>query len=228
MSIPFQRRGVALLALVGALFTVCILIRGPIIDPTHDANGWAHAASALKVRLSWAAVLGGGALELLGLASLYALVARYADSGAARWGWAGSTLGMALVLPLFGFEALVAPVVGDLYLGGDTKVMQIVTSFFGGSKVSLAVMAVMTLAYILGCLLTSVALWTRTDAPKWAAAAFFLHAPLISIPIVFATEVAGAVLLLAAGMAFMRMTGPVPAPPPSARRAEEPVAAGAA
>jgi hypothetical protein len=225
MSIPLHRRGVALLALAGALFTVCMLVRGPMINPAQDPSGWAHAAFSRTVRLSWAVVLGAGTLELLGLASLYALIARYGDSGSARWGWALSTVGMALVLPLFGFQALAAPKVAQLFLAGDTRVMEVVTSFFGGSRLAMVLMIGMTLAYVVGCLLTSVALWTRTPAPKWAAAAFFLHAPLITMPFPY-VGVIGSVLLLAAGVAFLRMDGPVGAPPSSARRAEEPVAAG--
>jgi hypothetical protein len=221
MSIPQARRGVALLAVAGALYVVCTLVRGPMIDPAHDPNGWAHAALGQAARLSWAVVLGAGSLEILGLAALYALVARYGDTISARWGWALSTIGMAMALPLFGFMALAAPRLGQLYLAGDKQVMQLVTVFFGGSRLSMLVLAGSTLAYLVGCLLTSVALWTRTDAPKWAAAAFFLHAPLITIPIAFATEVAGAVLLLAAGIAFLRMVGPDVAPPAAARPAEE-------
>jgi flagellar biogenesis protein FliO len=227
MSIPHNRRGVALLALAGVLYVACTLIRGPMIDPVHDPVRWTHAAFSQAGRLSWAVVLGAGSLEVLGLAALYALLARYGDSAAARWGWALSTVGMALALPLFGFMALVAPKLGQMYAQGDTRVMEIVTTFFGGSRLSVAFMAVSTLAYLVGCLLTSIVLWTRTDAPKWAAIAFFLHAPLITLPIAFAASVAGAVLLLASAVAFLRMEGPAAAPSaPSARPAAEPVGAG--
>ncbi|MDB4947720.1 MAG: hypothetical protein JWM27_369 [Gemmatimonadetes bacterium] len=225
MSIPFHRRGVAVLAAAGVVFTVAILVRGPLVDVMTNPAGFAQAAFQQRTRLAWAGVLGGGVLEVLGLAALYAAIARYhAGSRSARAGWALSTAGIALALTLFGFMAMAAPKVAGLYLQGDRRAMEVVVSFFT-SRLSMAILGAMTVAYVLGCLLTAIALWKHTPAPKWAAVAFVLHAPLIALPVPFPLEIAGSVLLLAAALGFLALDGPPPAASP-ARPVEERVPAG--
>jgi hypothetical protein len=218
MAASQLRRGLAVLALSAVVFTVAILIRGPMPEPTDPAvfAAWSRIPAT---RYAWAAILGGGVLELLGLAALYVAIARSGPSTSALGGWVLSTAGLALVLPLFGFMALAAPTVGALVQQGDTRAFQVVTAFFGGTRMSVTWLSAMTIAYLVGCLLTSVALWRRTTAPKWAAVAFFLHAPLISMPVPFPLEIAGGVLLLASSIAFLSLaSSPDPAGAPAAPR----------
>jgi hypothetical protein len=211
------RRGLAVLAASGVVFTVAILVRGPMPQPT-DPAAFAQWAYGPYTRFAWAAILGGGVLELLGLTALYAAIVRDRPSAAAQAGWVLSMAGMSLAMVLFGFMAMAAPRIAQLYLQGDTRVMEVATAFFGGTRLSVAVLAAMTVAYIVGCVMTAVAAWRHTAAPRWAAVAFVLHAPLISIPVPFPLEIAGGVLLLLAGIGYLALaSSPAPALAPAPR-----------
>jgi hypothetical protein len=122
---------------------------------------------------------------------------------------------------------MAGPRIGALYLRGDTQVMSVATAFFGGTRMTVALLAIMTLTYVVGCILTAVAAWRRTDAPRWALVAFVLHAPLICMPVPFPLEIAGGVLLLAAAVGLLSLASDAaPAAAPTAT-VREPAMAGA-
>ncbi|HET6765189.1 MAG TPA: hypothetical protein VFH27_15995 [Longimicrobiaceae bacterium] len=225
MAAPTLRRGLLVLAAAGLVYTAAIVIRGPMPDPATQAGAFARFLVGPYTRFAWAAILGGGVLELIGLVALYAAIARSGPSTSALGGWLLSTVGMAMALPIFGFLAMAGPRIGSLYIQGDTQVMSIATAFFGGTRMTVALLAIMTITYIVGCILTAVAAWRRTAAPKWAIVAFVLHAPLICIPVPFPLEIAGGALLLAAAVGFLSLASdPTPAAPAAASARESAMA----
>jgi hypothetical protein len=202
MAASQLRRGISVLALSGLVFTVAVAVRGGMPDPKNAAV-FAEWARAPFTRFAWTAILGGGVLELIGLGALFAALQRRGPSTSALGGWVLSTAGLALAMPLFAFMAMAAPTVGALVQQGDARAFQVVTAFFGGTRLSMTVLMGMTIAYVVGCVLTAVSAWRHTRAPKWAAVAFVLHAPLLSVPVPFALEITGGVLLLAAAVGFL-------------------------
>jgi len=215
------RRGLLVLAAAAVVFTAAIAVRGPMPDVATQAGAFARFLVGPYTRFAWAAILGGGVLELVGLVALYAAISRSGPSTSALAGWLLSTAGMALALPLFGFLAMAGPRMGSLYIQGDTQVMSIATAFFGGTRMTVALLAIMTLTYIVGCILTAVAAWRRTAAPRWAVVAFVLHAPLMCIPVPFALEIAGGVLLLVAAVGFLSLASDTDPAAPAAAPARE-------
>jgi hypothetical protein len=110
-------------------------------------------------------------------------------------------VGVALVLPLIGFMALASPVLGQLYLAGDSGALAVATAFYN-TPAALALLSVSGIAYSAGSILLAMALRRQWSAPWPVVIAFALQAPCLSIlgTFSFAGELAGALLLIYAGV----------------------------
>jgi hypothetical protein len=192
------RIGTAGLLISGLFFAACILLRGPNIDPNTDPAAFARAAATASFPRAWYFAVAGQVIQIFGFLGLYAYLA---PRNSERSAFAGTMLclaGAALVMPLFAIMAFIAPTVGRLYLQGETSSIQAVAAYVT-TPISLAVLGCAGLAYTLGCLLVSVALWKNQTVPRSIAILYTLQAPLLAVPITFSLEIAGALFLTIAG-----------------------------
>jgi hypothetical protein len=192
------RRFLLALPLAGLLFTAGILGRGPASDPAVDPAAFARAATAPNADLAWIGILIGMFLILLGLWALYICLADGARERVACWGVILSTFGVAATLPLIGFMALGAPVVGRLYLAGQVSAIEAAVAL-ANSGPALALMMLSGIAYVAGSILFAVVL--RGALPRSICVAYALQAPLLSFVALFsvAAEALGAILLVISG-----------------------------
>jgi hypothetical protein len=193
---------VLLLTTAGALLAGAIYARGPLLDPVTSPRAFAEAASGTVGRVSWLLILVGGVLEAIGLIGLAELLARRGALRPTR-ALVVTLAGLLTILPLFGFMALAAPSIGSRYLAGSVDTVGVAADFLG-SGTSLAVFGFAGLTYSVGSLLLGVELRCGRLASRAQVALWILHAPLLAFPFTFATEVAGALMLLAAALLLLR------------------------
>lgn len=199
------------LPLAGVLFFAGALGRGPSLDPSVDPTAFAGAAVATGAMTAWLAIFAGMVVELPAFAALYIVLADSRHARVAFWGMVLSILGIALVLPLIGFMALAAPVVGQLYLAGRPEVIHIAVAMAaGGPGLVLAMLS--GVAYCAGSICLAVAL--RSILHPALLVAFALQAPLLAIVALFSfvAELIGAVLLLVSGMWLVWSIWEAPSP----------------
>jgi hypothetical protein len=185
------------LPIAGLLFVAGIVLRGPSLDPARLPDQFAQAATAAGATTGWLLIFAGMNLELPGLWALYAYLEERQSTRAAFWGFMLSLLGISLVLPLIGFMALAAPIVGQLYLQGQPEVMSIAAAMTASST-ALIISILSGLAYTAGSLLLAARLWRQQRLPRPLAVAYALQAPLLAIAALFSVtaEVTGALLLV--------------------------------
>lgn len=176
------------------LFLLGILLRGASIDPAGNPDSYAAAILSRGAAAGWFLIFIGMVLEPLGLWALSLYLLERGQGKLAYWGMVLSVLGVTLVIPLIGFTALAAPVVGELYQAGQTGAMGIAAAM-SSTGLALIVGMISGLAYSGGSLLTAIALWRQGVMPKALVIAFALQAPLLSIVALFSVvaELVGAV-----------------------------------
>jgi len=143
-------------------------------------------------------------LLLVGVQSLYSILA---DGSAGRWAFAGMILtivGVGLFLPFAGIFAFVAPIAGTAYLKGDANAIKIIADSVAVSNSSAFLFAALAgLFSVFGSILFGIAIWKSQRLPKRSGVPFFLaillsflSAPLFSFILGFL----GGVLLLTSGV----------------------------
>lgn len=137
----------------------------------------------------------GGVLHLYGLFGLYRYLTYQAGNLLALPALVLTIMGIALVLPLATFLAVNGPVIADLYQQGNREVIAVVEATFS-SPLGLALLGVSSGAGVVGPILFAVAIWRDGRLPKWTGVLFGLTGPLLAIPVTFATESLGSLLLL--------------------------------
>lgn len=194
------RLGLLTLPLWGLSAVVGILLRGPVVDASVNPQGFAQAATAPNYGIAWLIILVGQVIALFGYMALAAVLAPTRSARAAWWGMVLTVAGSALFVSLIGFMAFAAPVIGKLYLQGETDVMQVgIAGFFGGQVLS--VLYPSGLLGAVGSLLFGVAIWRSGTLPKWAAVPFALAIILLAFAPAFSyvVELVGAVCALVSG-----------------------------
>lgn len=189
------RLGVLALFIAALLFGFNIVLRGPSVNPSVDPAGFANSATAGIFIPAWLLSLVATILAVFGLLALYTY---FAGGNLERWALMGmllSVAGYVLIAPLFGFMALATPTIAELYIQGQTAVIQVAEAIFAGAA-SLTVLSLSALLYTVGSVLFAVAIWRSGMLPKWSAIPYAVQAPLISVAITFETELLGAVLLI--------------------------------
>jgi len=187
------RLGLSALALSGLLFTLGIPLRGPI--DLADPGSSVRAGVSPYYVPGWTINMVGGFLLLYGFFGLYRYLTYQAASQIAFLAFVLSTAGIALILPLMTFFPVNGPVIANLYQQGDQEVIAVVEAYFT-SPLGLALLGVSAVAGIIGGVLFAIAIWRLGKLPRWTAVLFGPSLPLLAIPITFASELLGAVILL--------------------------------
>ena len=195
--------GLIALALSGLLFAVGIVLRGPV-DVADPGSCCRVAASPTDV-LGWTIILVGGLLQLYGFFGLYRYLTYHAEIRIAFLALVLGIAGIALFLPLATFFAVSGPVIAELYEQGNQGVIAVVEASFK-SALGLALLGAASGAGTVGAILFGVAIRRDGRLPKWTGVVFAISVALLAVPITFATELLGAILLLASA-GVMRWRG---------------------
>ena len=185
--------GLIALALSGLLFAVGIVLRGPV--DLADPGSCCRVATSPAYVLGWTITLVGAVLHLYGLFGLYRYLTYQAGNSFALPALVLGVAGIALVVPLATFLAVNGPVIADLYQQGNQEVIAVVEASFT-SALGLALLGVSSGAGTVGAILFGVAIWRDGRLPKWTGVTFAISVALLAVPITFATELLGAILLL--------------------------------
>ncbi len=195
--------GLIALALSGLLFAVGIVMRGPV--DLADPGSCCRVALTPTYAPGWTIILVGAVLNLYGLLGLYRYLTFQAENPFAAPALVLGVAGIALVVPLAAFFAVNGPVIADLYQQGNHEVIAVVEASFT-SALGLALLGVSSGAGTSGAILFGVAIWRDGRLPKWTGVIFATSVALLAVPITFATELLGGILLLASA-GVMRWRG---------------------
>ncbi|HJS18050.1 MAG TPA: hypothetical protein VJ785_04850 [Anaerolineales bacterium] len=183
-----------MIALVGSslLFVLGILLRGPIPSVAIPASFSLAAASANYVA-GWTVILVGFVLQLYGYFGLYRYLTYRAQNVIALLAFVLRIVGLAFFMPLASFLAVNVPVIARLYQQGIQDALTVWEA--NSTSSGLALMAVTSIAAIIGAILFMIAIWRDGRLPKWTVVLMALSQPLL-VGFTFTTELLGAVLLL--------------------------------
>ncbi len=195
------RLGILALPASGLLGIISVLPPGVFINPAVDPQGFAQASNTngLGNMIGIVSLV----LLLVGVQSLYLLLA---DTPADRWAFAGMILtivGLGLFLPFAGIFAFAAPVAGRFYLNGDKSAVGVIAESVAMSNPSAFLFVGLAgLFSVVGSIFFGIAIWRSRRLPKWSGIPYclaiffaFLSAPFYS----FTLALLGGVLLLTSG-----------------------------
>ena len=193
------RFGMSALALTGLLFTLSVLIRGPL-----DRDPAVLMQAVLSPNFVPGVVIGllGGVLNIYGnFFGLYRYLTLRDRSLIPFLAMVLSPLAlMMFVLPFVTFLAVNVPVIAELYQQGNQAVLAVFEATFT-NPFSLGLLSVTSVTGLISTLLFAVAIWRDSALPKWVAVLWAVKGILLIVsgPGMFATELLGTVLALVCG-----------------------------
>lgn len=198
----WMKAGMPLLVIGSLLICAGIITRGdirimniPVSIPIAQ-----HYSSGAFIS-GWIAIILGFVITMTGFLALYAFLSSKKNSLINAGALVLTLSGTGLLLPVFGTYAFTFPLVGRVYLAGQTTLMN-----FGPSVISgpLAVyLPVAALVYIIGIALFGIAIWQSGLISRSVGVVFFLHAPLLMNPQNPTVEVLGGLLLAITSVFFV-------------------------
>ncbi|PWU23409.1 MAG: hypothetical protein C5B48_08625 [Candidatus Rokuibacteriota bacterium] len=174
-SIMHSRRvGSLALGLSALLLAVFPLIRPFFpLDPRAPAETLAVASPAI-VSTPWVVshLLCTLAFVLLlyGVLSLYATLASTPAELDGLWAMVLSFAGIALILPMLGVETYMLPILGHLYLAGQSGIAPAIGMIYGGPALFVFLLGLLLLA--IGAITFAVGIWRSAALPRWAGVLF--------------------------------------------------------
>jgi len=185
------------LVAIGALF-----LRNFVNLPVGDITGWAESVASGNYLIAQYLYILAYVVPFFGFWASYMYLAQKQREPIAFWGLMGTLLGTGLPLTTLGVLAYVSPVVGRLYLQGDTHLPELINEIAMGSSMVMGMPG--AFLYIGGCLLFGIAVWQSGTINKWAGVALALHGLFIAfgfgMPVVLTLSW---VLLIAGGIMFI-------------------------
>ena len=168
------RLGALALGLSALLLTAFPLVRPFFpLDPLSPGDTLAVASPSItSARWEVAHLLAIVAFVLLpfGMLALYAYLRAGLMEPRALRALAWSLAGIALIMPMLGFETYVLPILGRLYLAGTTGIAPVVGLIYLGPAIVVFLLGLLLLA--IGVLYLSVAIWQDSRLPRWAGVLF--------------------------------------------------------
>ncbi len=168
------RMGALALGMSALLLTAFPLVRPFFpLDP-NSPNETLAIASASITSVPWvvAHLLAMLAFVLLsfGMLTLYAHLRAGSVEPRALRALVWSLAGIALIMPMLGFETHVLPILGRLYLAGTTGVAPVVALIYLGPAIVVFLLGLLCLA--IGAVYLAVAIWQDGRLPRWAGVLF--------------------------------------------------------
>jgi len=194
------RFGMSALILTGLMYTLSVLIRGPL-----DRDPAVVMQAVLAPNFVPGVVIGlfGAVLNIYGnIFGLYRYLSLRDKSLISFLAMVLSPLALVMfAIPFVTFLAVNVPVIANLYQQGNQGVLAVFEATFT-NPLSLGLLSVTSVTGLIGTLLFAVAIWRDGRLPKWVAVAWALKGLLLIIlsgPGFFATELLGTVLALILG-----------------------------
>jgi hypothetical protein len=187
------RSGLIALALTGPLFTLGIILRGPI--DISDTTSLISEALSPGFGTGWTLIVFGFVLQLYGFFGLYRYLTTQTESLIALWGFILRIVGGALGAPAFMFLAINGPEIARRQQQGDPDAIIVLDRFFT-SGLGMAVLGFASTAAVVGFILFVIVMWRDGRLPRWTVVVFTLSLPLLAIAVTFVTELLGGILWL--------------------------------
>jgi hypothetical protein len=168
------RIGALALGLSALLLLVFPLIRPFFpLDPTAPAETLTAASPAIT-SVSWVAAhllcTLAFVILLYGMLILYVRLAHGVAERRALQALVLSCAGIALILPMLGVETYILPIIGQLYLAGQTGIAPAVGLIYNGPAIIVFLLGLLLLA--LGAILFAMTIWRSAGLPRWAGVIF--------------------------------------------------------
>jgi len=164
------------LGLSALLLTIFPLIRPFFpLDPRAPAETLAVASPAITSTpwvVSHLLCTLAFLLLLYGMLSLYAALSSTPAEPHALRATVSSVAGIALILPMLGVETYMLPILGTLYLAGQSGIAPAIGMIYGGPALFAFLVGLLLLA--IGAITFAVAIWRSAVLPRWAGVLFAL------------------------------------------------------
>ena len=162
----------------GILAIVALLARKFVGLPGEDLAKWAKVVSSNVYLVSQYVYIIAYVLPFFGFWALYMYLMPGKVERLAFLGLMGTLLGTGLPLTTLGVFAYTSPVMGRLYLLGDSHLPQVITEIAMGSSLVLGMAG--AILYVGGCTLFGIAVWKCGTLARWSGIMFALHGLLVS------------------------------------------------
>jgi hypothetical protein len=141
-------------------------------------------------------------IQLFGFLGVYVYLDKPETEKSSFWGMTFSILGNGLFIPFAGTFAFAMPVVGKLYLEGNTQVIAVAEQALGPGVAFIYLIA-STFALMTGAVLFAIAMW-KNGLPRWLPVMYVAQAFGLSFgaSIAYGFEVTGGILLLTFSIVF--------------------------
>jgi hypothetical protein len=166
--------GALALGLSALLFAVFPLIRPFFpLDPSAPAETLTVASPAIA-SAPWVTshlnLILAFVLLLYGVLTLYTHLANGHDEPCAWRAMVLSLAGIAFIMPMLGVETYILPIIGKLYLAGQTGIAPAVAPIYHGLALVVFLVGLVLLA--IGAITFAVAIWHSDTLPRWAGVIF--------------------------------------------------------
>ena len=173
--------GLWTLPISGVLALIALFLRKFVNLPVGDITEWANSVASKSYLIAQYLYILAYVVPFFGFWALYMYLAEKQKERMAFYGFMGVLLGTALPLTTLGVLAYASPVIGRLYLQGDTHLPQMINEIAMGSSLVMGMPG--AFLYVGGCIFFSAAVWQSGTINKWAAIALALHSLLVAFGI---------------------------------------------
>ena len=189
-------RWAALALITSALLTLGgLLLRGPLITDLADPQAFANSVASKNNLTAEIFLPLSLIIQLFGFLGLYSYLDKPESQKSAFWGMVFSVLGNGLFLPFAGVFAFAMPIVGQLYLDGNTDAIH-VAELTLAPGIGFVYLIASAFALTIGSVLFAVSM-LRHGLPRWIPLIYFIQAFALSFgaSIHYGFELTGGFLL---------------------------------
>jgi hypothetical protein len=197
------RLGAAALLVSSILTLSGLLLRGPLIINVSNPQIFAESVSSLNNLIAETILPLSLIIQLFGFLGIYASLDKPEIQKINFNGLMFSILGNGLFLPFAGVFAFAMPIIGKLYLEGNTEVIH-VAALTLGSGTGFAYLIASAFALTGGAILFAIVMWKAGGTPRWVSFVYIIQAFCLSFgaSIGYAFEMTGGVLLFIFSVVF--------------------------
>jgi len=196
------RWGAFMLVLSAVLTVGGLYLRGPLVIDTSDAQAFAESVASPNNLIAETFLPLSLVIQLFGFLGMYAYLNKPETEKSSFWGMVFSILGNGLFIPFAGTFAFAIPVVGKLYLEGNTEVIAVAEQTLG-SGVAFIYLIASAFALTIGAVLFAIAM-RKNGLPLWLSVVYVFQVFGLSFgaSIAYAFEATGGILLLIFSIVF--------------------------
>ena len=206
MQNPPKRRiivGLWTFPISGVIAIIALFLRKFVNLPVGDLTEWAQDVVSGNYLTAQYLYILAYVIPFFGFWALYIYLAQRAKERLAFWGLMGTLLGTGLPLTTMGVLAYASPVIGRIYLSGDTHLPQVINEIAMGSSMVMGMPG--AFLYIGGCMSFGIAIWQSETINKWSGLALALHGLFVAfgfgVPLLL---VLSWILLILSGIMFVK------------------------